>query len=245
MNNLKFRLLLAALLILCCKSTYSQKLEMREYYSDLQIDESIPAKYKSNVVIEYNKSNGLLTIQDKSKEEAFVCQIKYVRTTTDSTDITYWYKIITDPFSGKFNTVKITTWKEPQIVENKIYEKMIVFSKYVGNNRQFIDLGFACNSVSSINIENNRRGIILNGRKLIIPPSDIEIDSEKTGTIVVDISVDKNGNVIKARAGGKGTSLAEISLWNLSEKAALNCKFNAIQNDEIQLGKIVFTLRIQ
>jgi len=94
----------------------------------------------------------------------------------------------------------------------------------------------------------NRQGhdYFLKGReiKLLQKPS---YNSGEQGRVVVEISVDKDGNVVKARAGAKvpdtnlGTTISDQSLWKQAEEAALKSKFS--KNDkatEQQKGYIVY-----
>jgi hypothetical protein len=66
-------------------------------------------------------------------------------------------------------------------------------------------------------------------------------NSTETGKVVVTITVDKYGNVIKATAGAKGTTTTAQDLWKLAEDAALKSKFNASPNAaEEQKGTITY-----
>ncbi len=80
----------------------------------------------------------------------------------------------------------------------------------------------------------------LNGRK----PNNLTkpvYTSNETGKVVVTITVDKYGNVIKANAGAKGTTTTAQELWKLAEDAALKSKFNANPNAaEEQKGTITY-----
>ncbi len=46
------------------------------------------------------------------------------------------------------------------------------------------------------------------------------------GTVVVDILVDRQGNVTSAQPGGAGTTVTDLELWQAARKAALNTQFN-------------------
>jgi len=80
----------------------------------------------------------------------------------------------------------------------------------------------------------------LNGRK----PNNLSkpvYNSKETGKVVVTITVDKYGNVVKANAGAKGTTTTAQDLWKLAEDAALKSKFNANPNAaEEQKGTITY-----
>jgi hypothetical protein len=90
-------------------------------------------------------------------------------------------------------------------------------------------------------------GVALNlsGRKFITKPR-IQDDGQTQGKIAVDITVDKTGTIITAKAGGRGTTISNAALWEKCEKAALGCKLNEIASGpEIQAGSIVFTFILE
>ncbi len=80
----------------------------------------------------------------------------------------------------------------------------------------------------------------LHGRsaKYIPIPDYTEQDQ---GKVVVDIWVDKNGNVTKAIAGARGTTTSNPSLWRKAQQAALSAKFS-VNHDapEEQKGTITY-----
>ena len=85
----------------------------------------------------------------------------------------------------------------------------------------------------------------LNGRKFISLPR-IQDDGQTSGKITVDISVDKNGTIVTAKAGGRGTTISNASLWDKCERAVLGCKLNAISSGpEIQAGSVIFTFILE
>lgn len=55
----------------------------------------------------------------------------------------------------------------------------------------------------------------------------IEDNSQEQGTVVVDIVVDKNGKVIKATPGSRGSTTTSPILYKKAVEAALRTKFNA------------------
>jgi len=81
----------------------------------------------------------------------------------------------------------------------------------------------------------------LTDRKFKLMPKPV-YNSEDEGIVVVDIWVDKNGDVIKAVAGAKGTTTTSMTLWKLAEDAAKRAKFNADPNaSQEQKGTITYT----
>ncbi len=66
------------------------------------------------------------------------------------------------------------------------------------------------------------------------------------GTVVVKITVDKNGNVTQAEPGQKGTTTLNADLYDAAKRAALQAKFN-VDNDApaYQTGTITYKFIIQ
>jgi len=80
----------------------------------------------------------------------------------------------------------------------------------------------------------------LEGRnpKSLLKPS---YNSEDQGKVVVTIWVNKEGKVIKALAGGKGTSTSDQKLWKMAEEAARRSTFTAKSDAaEEQKGTITY-----
>jgi hypothetical protein len=66
-------------------------------------------------------------------------------------------------------------------------------------------------------------------------------NSKDEGIVVVDIWVDKQGNVTKAVAGGRGTTTTNQNLWKISMAAAKRAKFSVKSNaPEEQKGSISY-----
>jgi len=66
-------------------------------------------------------------------------------------------------------------------------------------------------------------------------------DSEEQGKVVVDIKVDRNGKVVSAIAGAKGTTISDLRLRRLAEEAALRSVFHPDPNaPERQKGTITY-----
>ena len=90
------------------------------------------------------------------------------------------------------------------------------------------------------------RDYFLRGREIksLKKPS---YNSGEQGRVVVEIFVDKNGNVTKARAGAKvpdtnlGTTTSDPNLWKQAEEAAMQSKFSKDDKaTEQQRGYIVY-----
>ncbi|HCC85507.1 MAG TPA: hypothetical protein DEQ06_02725, partial [Porphyromonadaceae bacterium] len=64
------------------------------------------------------------------------------------------------------------------------------------------------------------------------------------GTVVVDITVDPSGNVIRAEIG-KGTNTPNATLLNEALRAARSTKFNAITSMNNQKGTITYRFKLK
>ncbi len=84
---------------------------------------------------------------------------------------------------------------------------------------------------------NGKYGWDLKGRAIVSPPP-LSKDTKEEGKVVVEIVVDKNGNVIKADPVGRGTNTNSIMLKAKARQAALATKFNVSGNFEEQKGTI-------
>lgn len=68
--------------------------------------------------------------------------------------------------------------------------------------------------------------------------------SPENGSIVVEIRVDQEGNVVFAKAVWKGTTLTDTNLWRRCEQAAKKSKFTANPDaPELQKGTITYIFR--
>ena len=85
----------------------------------------------------------------------------------------------------------------------------------------------------------------LTNRKIILKPS-ITDKSQETGTVVVEITVDKSGKVTKASPGARGTTSTSHHLQDIAKQSALTAKFNASPAAaEEQKGTITFVFTVQ
>lgn len=67
----------------------------------------------------------------------------------------------------------------------------------------------------------------------------------KEGRVVVEITVDRNGKVISANPGVKGSTIVDQTLYAAAKKAALESKFN-VKSDapERQIGTITYHFKL-
>ncbi len=87
-------------------------------------------------------------------------------------------------------------------------------------------------------------GLSMTGRKITKYPI-VTDNSQKTGRVVVNIKVDKNGNVIYAEATRSGSTTDDSYLFSLAVKAAYQTKLNTISDNEEQFGKMTFTFKVK
>lgn len=80
----------------------------------------------------------------------------------------------------------------------------------------------------------------LAGRSMVESPT-IKDNSQETGKVIVDIIVDKAGNVVRASPGARGSTTTSSELYKIAKEAALNTKFNANPDArEEQKGQMTF-----
>ncbi len=91
----------------------------------------------------------------------------------------------------------------------------------------------------------NGHSFNLSGRSIIGSIPQPSYNSNEEGVIVVDIEVDRNGNVIDARAGGKGTTIGDSNMRKAAENAAKKAKFSSISSDITQTGTITYRYNLR
>jgi outer membrane biosynthesis protein TonB len=80
-------------------------------------------------------------------------------------------------------------------------------------------------------------GFDLKGRAIVNPPT-LPKDTKEEGKVVVEITVDKNGNVIEANPNGRGTTTSSAILKAKARQAAFATKFSVNGAFEEQTGTI-------
>ena len=81
-----------------------------------------------------------------------------------------------------------------------------------------------------------------NFRNLVKP----EDDGQETGTIMVKIQVNKQGRVIDATAGAKGTTFSNTAMYRKCEASMMNASLNAITSGpEIRIFYVPFVFRVK
>lgn len=85
---------------------------------------------------------------------------------------------------------------------------------------------------------------LVNRRFVDIPR--IEDDGQSSGRVAVEIRVDKTGLVVYARAGAKGTTLSDLSLWRKCERAVLGSRLNQLESaPDVQIGVVIFNFKVK
>jgi len=95
--------------------------------------------------------------------------------------------------------------------------------------------------------EGEGKGVSFNlgGRKSLVLPKPDYL-KQKQGTVVVQVIVDRQGNVTKATPGAKGSTTLDNDLLKAAEKAALTAKFDVSQNaPAYQTGTITYIFKLQ
>ena len=86
---------------------------------------------------------------------------------------------------------------------------------------------------------------LLSGRHMVRTPQ-INDRSQETGKVVVDITVNKDGEVTAAIPGGRGSTTTSSLLFKLAKDAAMKAKFNSSDEEaDIQKGTITFVFLVQ
>ncbi len=86
----------------------------------------------------------------------------------------------------------------------------------------------------------------LAGRSVVGSLPEPEYKVNKSGRVVVRISVDQYGSVVSATPGATGTTVQDKTLWEAAKKAALKAKFNLSSNaPAVQEGTITYVFKLQ
>lgn len=88
----------------------------------------------------------------------------------------------------------------------------------------------------------------MKGRKMLVKPV-VKEKTQDEGKVVVDLIVDREGNVIRAKAGGKGTTYTQnAALWKKLEGESLKIKFSGSNNPytpEEQRGTVTYVFILE
>ncbi|MDB5115379.1 MAG: hypothetical protein JWQ79_871 [Mucilaginibacter sp.] len=90
----------------------------------------------------------------------------------------------------------------------------------------------------------NGGNLMMSQRNFVSKPA-VSDNGRHTGKIMVDIRVDKNGNVVYARAGARGTTISDSNLLQRCEDAVKNSKLNSLDSaPDPQIGTVVFVFKV-
>lgn len=77
----------------------------------------------------------------------------------------------------------------------------------------------------------------------LVTPQD---DGQKTGKIAVRLSINKDGIVINAVPGVKGTTLNDRELWQKCKEAVMGARLNQSENaPDVQVGVVIFNFKVK
>ncbi len=83
------------------------------------------------------------------------------------------------------------------------------------------------------------------GQRSFTSRPTVSNDGRNTGRIVVEIHVDKGGNIIYARAGARGTTISDSRLLQKCEDAVMRSRVSALESaPETQVGQVVFVFKV-
>lgn len=86
--------------------------------------------------------------------------------------------------------------------------------------------------------------LALANRQFVSRPQ-MEDDGQLSGKVVVEIRVDRNGEVVFARAGARGTTIVDSKLWRKCEMAVKGSRLNQVASaPDVQVGTIVFSFKV-
>lgn len=92
---------------------------------------------------------------------------------------------------------------------------------------------------------NGNVSLSLANRRFVNLPQ-IQDNGQSSGRIAVEIRVDKNGEVVYARAGAKGTTLSDLNLWRKCEQAVMGARLNRLESaPDVQIGVVMFNFKVK
>ena len=107
----------------------------------------------------------------------------------------------------------------------------------------------SANSTNRSNEDSKGSGVVpyLEGRNVIGSLAKPEYKVNDYGTVVVTITVDKEGMVTSAVPGAKGSTTTDSRLWEAAKKAAIVTRFNKLTDPNAPLtqkGTIIYQFRL-
>ncbi|WP_448699947.1 energy transducer TonB [Mucilaginibacter sp. AW1-3] len=160
--------------------------------------------------------------------------------------------VVTDNSKKPSNTVATETQKaasKPTVNQNALYKGKPNNATGEGDGTTNTpgNQGKPNGSVLSNNYNGDgsgNGGLAMDQRSFVSKPS-VDNPKRSSGTVVVDIRVDKNGVVIYARAGAKGTTITDNTLLLKCEQAVYSSRLNASDSaPDTQIGTVVFKFKV-
>jgi TonB family protein len=169
--------------------------------------------------------------------------------------------LITEFFDGSYIAKNIKPKEEPKPFEDKPREvdqkqlfpgqKTDGYTSGEGVTGQQGNHGDPSGSTDSQNREGGTAGggegisFSLGGRTQLSLPAP-EYPKQKSGTVVVEVTVDRNGNVTQVRGGVRGSTTYDTDLIRAAETAARRAKFNVSPSaPSYQTGTITYVFKLQ
>lgn len=160
----------------------------------------------------------------------------------------------TQPKATKVTPIKT----EPKLVKAPDIDKRALFAspssnEAINKNQAKIDdrisnslQGEETSGNSALGQDDGEPSASLEGRSVMGTLPFPIYNVNKQGKVVVLIRVDQYGKVISARAGYKGTTVQDKTLWDAAVRAALEAKFNVSSNSPaIQEGTITYKFKLK
>ncbi len=140
-------------------------------------------------------------------------------------------KIVTDPNS------EIPVENNAIALANKYKRIKISTSRETTNTESNLPLIEGENGTETKNGVDTKLGYDLEQRSMVTSPS-FDNDTKEEGKVIVEIVVDKDGNVTEANPNGRGTSTSSTLLKAKAKKMAMATKFSSDHKREEQRGSI-------
>ena len=158
---------------------------------------------------------------------------------------------------AKVNTTAPTTATEEKPAKEVINQNALYKGKKNTSTGQGDGTGTTAGNQGSVNGDplannygeggsgNGNVQLSLASRRFVDIPR-IQDDGQSAGKIAVQIRVDKNGKVMFARAGAKGTTLSDLTLWRKCEAAVQGASLNKLESaPDVQVGVVVFNFKVK
>jgi hypothetical protein len=149
----------------------------------------------------------------------------------------------TTPNRVKTENVKVD--ETPTVNPNVLFRRNATQGSGVSGSRATSGSGTGTGSNYGSGAGNYGGDFFLDGRPVIITAFP-KAKNNLEGVVKVDFRADREGNVIYAKAGGRGTTINDSQIWKECENAAMRSKFKAKQDAPIEeRGTITYKFVLQ